>query len=319
MDLDLVFNELSVEFPASDIWTAKRWMSNLLSTIQAAIEHGVNRVLRTHRDFHAIMLAPDYPLARWRNDLNVDKEKRRYFNYRITQYPFIVDLHNSEIKENFLLYEFSHEGDEAEGLGYAYLLEALAVSVRSEERWESSILELEAKQLDDDGNLTIDKVKVIHASHPNHVVENGKWIKNRLQQGVRDGDNLWNRKHELFPSLSFCEGVVTQIRELRIGNPMLRVVVKRLFELEDYCKNWHEGPFNPDNLPTKVTPESQVTLQQFGGERTFLCPDGQKRIFSWHVRLTPAAWRIYFFPEEGIKEIIIGYIGPHLPTARYPT
>ncbi|MCI0528399.1 MAG: hypothetical protein L0Y56_13245, partial [Nitrospira sp.] len=66
------------------------------------------------------------------------------------------------------------------------------------------------------------------------------------------------------------------------------------------------------------SPESQATLQQFGRERTFRSPDGEERIFSWHVRLTPGSWRIYFFPEEAGK-MIVGYIGPHLPTVSYPT
>jgi len=45
------------------------------------------------------MLAPDYPLARWRNDPSVDKEKRWYFNFRITQKPFLADLDAPEIEE----------------------------------------------------------------------------------------------------------------------------------------------------------------------------------------------------------------------------
>jgi len=317
MDLDMVLNELSVQFPASDIRTAHEWMSDLLNTIIAATKQGVSGVLRTHRDFHATMLAPDYPLARWRNDPSVDKEKRWYFNFRITQKPFLADLDAPEIEEKLGLCEFTYEGDVVQGLAHAYLLEALAVSVRSARRWEFSLLELEVRQLDDDGNLTIEIVEVIHASYPSHVVEHEEWIQNRLQRSVRDGVDLWNRKHELFSSLIFCESVGKQLQKLRSGNPMLCPIVKRLFKLENYCKNWHDGPFNPDNLRTKATPESQATLQEFGNERTFLCPDGQERIFSWHVRLTPGAWRIQFFPEVG--KIIIGYIGPHLPTVSYPT
>ena len=319
MDLDMVLNELSVQFPASDIRTAHEWMSDLLNTIIAAAKQGVNGILRTHRDFHATMLAPDYPLGRWRNDPSVDKEKRWYFNFRITQKPFLVDLDAPEIEEKLGLCEFTHKGDVVQGLGHAYLLEALPVSVRSACRWEFSLLELEVQQLDDNGNIVTDIVTVVHASHPSHIVEHENWIQNRLQQGIRDGVDLWNRRRELFPSLIFCEGVGKQILQLRSGNPMLQSTRKRLFELENYCKSWHEGAFNSDNLPMKATPESQSTLQQYGSERTFLCPDGQERIFSWHVRLTPTAWRIHFFPKPKIKQIIIGYIGPHLPTARYPT
>jgi len=67
----------------------------------------------------------------------------------------------------------------------------------------------------------------------------------------------------------------------------------------------------------KVSPESSMTLEMYGRERTFRCPDGQKRLFSWHLRLTPHAWRIHFYPDEQTKTLIIGYIGHHLPTVRY--
>jgi len=316
--LDMVLNELSIQSPASDIQTAQQWMSNLLRTIRAATKKGVNRVLRTHRDFHATILAPSYLLAQWRNDRNVDREERRYFQTLITKSPFLADLDAPEIEDKLGLCEFTHGGDEAEGLGHAYLLEALAVSVSSESRWEFSLLELKIQQLGDDGNLTIDIVKIIHASQPGHIVEHDEWIRNRLRDGVANGTDLWNRRCELFPSLGFCENVSKQMQQLGNGDPMLRPVVKRLFELEDYCKSWHEGPFKPDDIPTKVTPESQATLQQFGRERTFLCPDGQERIFSWHARITPGAWRIHFYPEEVMKKIIIGYIGRHLRTVRNP-
>jgi hypothetical protein len=42
-------------------------------------------------------------------------------------------------------------------------------------------------------------------------------------------------------------------------------------------------------MSTARNPESAVTLQQVASERTFLCPDGTKRVFSWRLRLTPGA------------------------------
>src|SRR5262249_22823689 len=152
-----------------------------------------------------------------------------------------------------------------------------------------------------------------------HVTTHQDWITRRLQTGVHDGVDLWNRRDLLFPALTFCESMATTIQEFSSGSATLRQVVKRLFELEIYCRNWREGGFEPDQLPCKVSPESQTTLEQYGQERTFTCPDGEKRVFSWHVRLTPSAWRIHFLPEPSRRRIIIGYVGHHLPTASDPT
>ena len=45
-------------------------------------------------------------------------------------------------------------------------------------------------------------------------------------------------------------------------------------------------------------------------------PDGTKRLFSLHAKLREFNWRIYFYPVQP-GEVIIGYIGVHLPTVKY--
>ncbi len=319
MDLEMVFNELSLRSLAKDIPTAREWLLGLINTMRSATAKGVNRVLRVHSDFHAAVLAPDYLLARWRNDDEVDRDTRRYFNSLITKAPFLTDIQNPQVENNALLSEFIYNGHQANGLGVASLLEALALSLRSEKLWEQSHLELQVNRLEDDGGLSTKSEIVVHASSTAHVLEHDQWIKDRLRTGVHDGNDLWNRKDTLFPSLSFCENAGKQMQRLPTGDPMLRPLVRRLFELENYCNGWKSGPFVPESLPSKASPKSQSTLQQFSKDRTFLCPDGHKRVFSWHVRLTPGAWRIHFFPAPETKNIIIGYIGFHLPTAKEPT
>ncbi len=85
-----------------------------------------------------------------------------------------------------------------------------------------------------------------------------------------------------------------------------------------YSSSWVGGSFEPGALPSKITPESDQTLQQFRQEHTFLCPDGIERLFSWHARYTPGDGRIFFFPDEGRRKIIIGHIENKLPTVMYP-
>jgi hypothetical protein len=319
MDLEMVLNELSLHSLAQDMYSARQRMSNLLHMIRIASKSGVSRVLRTHENFYAERLALGYSIANWRNDSSVDREERRYFNSLTTKAPYWRDLRESEVESDFYLSEFHHNGVLAHGLGFAYLIEALAVSLCSEPQWEASHLDLEAIHLRDDENIFTEQVTVVHASAVEHIQEHTAWINNRLWTSVRDGIELWDRRESLFLSLRFCDAISEQMQSLHPGNPLLRSITRRLLELEHYCRSWNTGPFNPQYLPTRASLESQVTLQQFGGERTFFCPDGQVRLFSWHVRLTPEAWRIHFFPEPETRTIIIGYIGPHLPTVRDPT
>jgi hypothetical protein len=153
---------------------------------------------------------------------------------------------------------------------------------------------------------------------PNLINDPQDWLK-YIETTVIDGAELWGRRERLFHSLVFCGDVRKQLEDLSQGNILLQPVIKKLFELERYCRDWNGGPFNPDLLSCKVTTESARTLAQYGNERTFLCPDGENRVFSWHARLTPHARRIHFYPVPETRQIMIGYIGPHLPTANDPT
>ncbi len=317
MDLEMVLNELSFQPPALDVQTAKFWMSELVSTVLTATKVGVKRVLRTHSEFHATVLAPDYPLLRWRNDNSVDRELRRYFNTITTKSPFLVDLEGSETETESLLSEFRCEEEQVYGLGVAYLLEALALSVRSDSRWDTDRIKLVSMQLEDDQHFNSTLVEVIHASRVEHVQTHSNWILERLKLGIRHGTDLWNRRDELFPHLIFCESVKDQIYNLGADNPVLQQVRKRLFELETYCRDWQQGAFNKDNLPCKANPESEATLKQYSREHTFLCPDGKERLFSWHVYFTPGAGRIFFNPQAETKNFIIGHIGPKLPNVKF--
>ena len=323
MDLDMVLNELSFGSPASNVETAKQQMSNLREVAQLATEYGVNEALRVRSQFYATVLAPSYSVSDWLDDSSVSIEERLFFNALITKSPFLDEPREADIEEKRLLSDFFYDKKSAEGLGLAYLSESLAFSARTDppdSRWEPSIIEFQHIWLEaeDDDNINAENVRVVHASQVAHIQEHIPWIQERLKTSVRNGLELWQRKDALFPNLEFCENARKQIQDLNYGDKMLRPVVKRLLQLEQYCKTWETGAFDPKSFP-KATQESKATLgdRKLREKRTFPCPDGEERVFSWHIRLTPGAWRIHFWPEGG--KMIIGYIGRKLTTIKYPT
>ncbi|NEN93185.1 MAG: hypothetical protein F6K48_31590 [Okeania sp. SIO3H1] len=311
MDLEMVLNELSLETPVADTSTALKLMSELIQTLIQAKKLGV-KILRTDRDLNYIELAPNYPIASWRNDREVDREERRFFRSLITKVPLWSDV-AEEIKSKFDLSEVWHQGKLAEGIRFALISDSLAVSLLSKPQWDTDFLELQITELDKNEQLTDYSEEIVHASRSSHVKQHTEWIKNRIQNILFgrqvDGQILWERREEFFPGLIFCEQVSQQLQHLNIGNPILQQVKKRLFELEQYCKTWKTGAFNKNLLPSKTTPESDSRIQQFRQELTIKCPDGKKLLFSWHLRMTPGAWRLYFSEELGPGKIIIGYIG----------
>lgn len=305
MDLDMVLNELSLKTPAADVPTARQLMSELIQTLLKAIETGVKRKLRTHEDLYSVELAPGYPIARWCNDKDVSREEIRFFLTLATK-PFWKDA-AEEIQDEFDLSEAFYQGEAAMGLTFALVSDALAVSLLSESKWDCSSLELQLRHFDDNEELIEEPVEIFHASRSSHLEEHSEWIKNRIRITARDGMELWQRRSELFPHLEFCESVRPQVESLT--NPMFRQVVNRLFELQEYCQTWATGTFNKDALGSKATPESDSRLRDFADRFNIRCPDGEYRLFSWHLRMTPGPWRLHFSVELGPGRIIVGYIG----------
>jgi hypothetical protein len=322
MELEMVLNELSLRPIANNIPTARQRMSDLILTAIVATRHGVKSVMRTYSNLDTEELAPGYPVARWRNDGKVDIEMQRFYRTLVTKSPFLDDITNPDILNSVDLSDCFCGEDRAIGLGVAFWLEALAVSLRSETRWYDTYLQIRISQIGDDEEIEDTFEEIPHTSRSDHIREHLVWIAKRLREGdqtqVRDGIDIWQHKADWFPSLYFCETVGEQMRTLLHANLMLMPIMKRLRELEDFCKAWYEGPFDHNKISSKATAESTATLEMYGSQRTFQCHDGETRLFSWHIRLTPGSWRLYFYPLPEEKKLIIGYIGPHLPTVHYP-
>src|SRR5262249_10124373 len=101
----------------------------------------------------------------------------------------------------------------------------------------------------------------------------------------------------------------------RVGSILSPKHYESLDSLNSYCLQWQGGAFDPDRIQCVVSPESQPTLQQYGEERTFRCPDGTELTFTWHAKV--GRWRIYFNPFSGRGSMLIGYVGAHLRTVKF--
>ena len=304
MDLEIVFNELSIEEYALDSSIAKRWMSEFIDTILAIkVLNSTKRNLRTRSDFNSLQLAPDYTLAQWRNDPNVDRESQSFL--RSLQNRSDSPLPEDIIDENI---EVKYQIQKPIGLCYAFVYDLLAISLQSSPEWDYSLIDIEVIEMNDSGDLETTPNIIKHVSCKNHIREHQEWLDNQVKIKVIDGLNIWQQKKKLFPSLDFCDNVHEGLKNIGKGEKILMQIRSKLSKLEKCCKNWTEAEFKLDDLASKASPESESRLQRLEQKLSFICPDGEKRKFSLHVRMTPGAWRLYFFPLRPGK-IVIGYIG----------
>jgi hypothetical protein len=304
MDIQLVFNELCLFNLEDDEYKARELMSNFIQTLREALEQGIQQQLLIHDSFHNINLASSYPIAKWLNDPNVDQVEQDFI---LSMQFFEFDEIFDQNQENELLYACRYYNNEPKGLVYAYRLKALSVSLKTHELWKNNVISLLQVTNNEDGELLEENIEVRHASSINHVIEHQTWIKNRLQDNINSGLDLWNKIKKIFPHLEFCDSVEKQLQNIKNSHPIFQAIIKKLTEVENASKNWTSGNFDLNSLPSKATPESESRLQKFEKELTFQCPDGEARLFSLHIRMTPGAWRLYFYPLKP-TEIIIGYI-----------
>jgi len=175
MDVEMVFNELSA-VPAPDIHTARQRMSMFIGvTALATGKFGVKRVLRIAEK--NIMLAEEYPLEKWRNDHTVNRDERRQFDLLQTKYPPLTGFEDTDIEDQYITTDFHYKNKRADGLGIAYLLDALALSFQSDSDWNTSQIRLDGSQI------------VHHACHSVHVRENADWLRQQ-----REKNDPWLKK-----------------------------------------------------------------------------------------------------------------------------
>jgi len=311
--MELIFNELSA-IPAPSRLAAREVMSNFVGVLTAATRIGFERTFRSCIDFSNHLLSEEYPVVRWRNDPDVERDEKAFFRLVTARFP--IHEGDQALADELLGTEYFYNTRPCVGLGVADVLDTISISLAVADDWATDRVIIDRSSLNPQTEeIDIFSAVVNHASSGVHIGALEPWIVSR-NRTVESAADLIDRRNQLFPNLEFCERVSEDLLHLG-GGALFSQTVRRLFELDDFCVNWADGPFVPRNISGNPREESAATLQQFSGERTFRCPDGQARVFSWHVSLPPSGTRLYFYPIPDNHSIFIGYVGTHLRTARY--
>jgi putative addiction module killer protein len=203
MAVEMVLNDLSLIAPVSSQGLARAIMTELIEVLSTAKIYGV-KTLRTQDNLYNLLLAPDYPVARWLKDSLVEREERSFFLRELdTKTPLLAEIDDQSIKENEELSDFMYQGKPAYALGVAHLLQALAISFNSAPQWDCDKLNLEIIQLDDSTSqmfLTNKTEEIVHASRREHILKHQGWIKSCLEI------TPWQIQDTLLPCYFTVEG-----------------------------------------------------------------------------------------------------------------
>lgn len=318
MELSVVFNELCLRNPAPSREKAREWMSGFVEALTAANDAGLE-TLRIHADFKELFLSPDYPIVAWYNDELVPLETRDYLLTYATRHP-IVRPHIGDLSEEHPVRKRSddgftggYNGAEALGLSFAYMLNAIAISILTEDVWDKPDIEFD--RMEEIGEATTeDRVSVKHIARKDHVTTHQTWVGDYYRNLVQDGPTLILYGKFIYPNIVFCAKATPQVEALGANHYYFDMLRNEIENMQRYCSEWVDDFFDRRKLGGRTNPESEATLNQYGHQRRFLIPGKGFQIFTWHTRLD-RHWRIHFYPVAAERKIYVGYVGDHLDTA----
>ncbi len=315
--MQMILNELSAKFPVESVESGKQIMSQFLETCFEIKKVIHNDSILLDQDYRSFELAPGYRIEQWRNDSTVDVENKRMFRALLNK-SVIYNSNKFEKEWNFCT-EFEHEKYISQGCLLVYEMDGVAVSFLSNEHWKISEIEGNYTELTDDGELEQIQVRIPNVSFSGNIKVFKDYYANKSEElqytEIKCGQSILECAANVFPNLVFCENAVQGCKK-NVGVSEAGQVYKRLLELQRAAEGMEQKI--DKNVLTKATPESEATLERFSDEHTFRLPNGQARLFSWHIRYTGGyAGRIFFHPVVEEKVIYIGHVGHKLPTVKF--
>lgn len=318
--MDGVFNEACLGNPANDVLEARRRMSAMFATVRALRRVGFEGVVHTIKGIQSVEIAPGYRIADWLKDPDVLRDEQERIRALWGGTPYVPALYSESELESGTLVEYQHAGTPVYGLGLADLWDTFALSVAGDSRFEIDPVVVTRYVVTAGGSSHgAEEVDICNLTFKEDVVAREPWILSRLTKGLEDGHDLWERRNELFPHLTFCGRTRQQITQIQGGSAVFKQVFQHLRVLNATTRDWDGGVFQPVGI--RSSSESRPTLEHrvHGPKRDFSTPSGVFR-FSDHTKMIGLNMRIYYMPHPGSTyTTYVAYVGPHLSTVDYPT
>lgn len=177
MQYELIFNELSTRQPATSVVAARQRIDKLIELLLVCKRRTGSGKIRISKEFFATEFGPQYPIRKWLNDSDVDKETVRRLRAFTHGLSYIrKDTGLPGIADRWQSLEAWIAGSKAQGLLAAFLLDGLAVSLPSEEIWSGPKIDIEIlSETDPEPKQAITR----NISNEGHLDAHAAWLEIR--------------------------------------------------------------------------------------------------------------------------------------------
>ncbi len=318
----IVFNHHSLPFAA--IVDADAALPDFLRLCIQSQNIGLATVLvdeSVDSDWFRLELAQNYFWQDWhgKNQQGQNRDIIRAFRSIATRQPF---FNMDDLEEGADLFEVSFGCEKSfSALCAAAWHEAPLVSMPTRSPWLSSPLPVEVTTLDEAGELIKYQRDILNFFSLEIFEREVEQIRSQRNALLRSGKEILTERKTYFPNLTFCGNATAQLNTWSAGTRILEQVKESLTCLNTFCEKMRDGTYDcytaealrDVGLNHRVSGESETVMNnpQLRKEREFWLPEGRKKVFEHHVKLS-SGYRLHFYPENAAKHIYVGHIGPHL-------
>lgn len=318
--MEPILNELSIE-PVAGVSADER-MLELVGTLAALRRLGAAPGLRSSRSAIDRHVDVSLSVREWlfsRHPNHKHREAKQWLRRMLDRAPFVEEIHALAEADGSRAVEVRYRDSLVHGLGVAYLLRSVAVSLFGTIEFMRSPLAVVVASLDEGGVLVTADHGVVNVWNAISVGLVREQIVTLVLATISSGEVAWARRADLFSHIDWSREAEEQLRSMRASDLLFRGVVDRLVILNQATAEWSGGPFEP---PLNFSPDTGNTLKdgRVGAERNCTLESGEVRQLSLHIKLTDY-WRIYFefrqvaptSPDSRAEgRVLVGHIGKHL-------
>lgn len=261
-------------------------------------------------------LYQEYSISNWISDTRVPREHRQFLIRFFDKYKRFFNRENTDGD-----FSISIDGQKHTATCCAFALEHkfTLLSLPTNDIWISRTIQGDYTSLDEDGEAQTTQESVANIWSSMSKDEIAFIHRNNVYEGISSGQDLWDKREELYPNLIFCENTKKQLF-IDSEKHHILAIMKKLNQFQQYFSSC-DKTYDAKKLGMDARTESETVKKNpyLKKMREFRLPNGDEKYFFDHVGFTGKydAGRIHFLPDNQHQRCYIGYIGKHLPTKKH--